>query len=591
VSQTITVSPASTLTASFTYSPSSPAAGQVVYFTDTSTGSPTSWQWNFGDSTTSTTRNPSHSYATAATYTVTLTVTKSSDSKSASQTVTVLPAFAASFTYSPSSPAIGQAVQFTDTSTGSPTAWQWNFGDSATSMIQNPSHTYAAAGSYWVNLVITKGADSKSTSQMITVRGPATITAASPSYADVKAAVDSAFSGDTVKVPAGTATWSSQLVITKGIFLIGAGIGQTSITSNYQAGSDYLTNTSYLIVYEPSNPAANEPFRLSGFTWDCGAKCHWLKIRNRPLSFVQIPNKIRIDHNRVSNCYPPQAMTFYIEGQVYGVADNNDFLSGFSRFEGLDTQAWSNIVFAYGTANNFYFEDNNIHLGGGNGLGDFAAYGNAGAMYCFRHNVITLYANIFPLFDAHGNASWTGTMGLEIYDNTINANNHFMSIADHRGGMGLIYNNTVSNTTSTYIQVREECFDSQNPPATGPNGQPQYVSNSYYWNNLLGSTLIDAVITPGTNQLDYGGLLGLVPQWNRECWKQVIPFDGTRGIGVGLLSARPSTCTTGVGYWATDTKKLYRAVATNTWAEYYQPFTYPHPLRTLLSGQVETEKR
>ncbi|MCP5005603.1 MAG: PKD domain-containing protein, partial [Planctomycetes bacterium] len=36
--------------------------------------------------------------------------------------------------------------QFTDTSTGSPNKWLWDFGDGFTSESQNPSHTYAATG-------------------------------------------------------------------------------------------------------------------------------------------------------------------------------------------------------------------------------------------------------------------------------------------------------------------------------------------------------------------------------------------------------------------------------------------------------------
>jgi hypothetical protein len=51
-----------------------------------------------------------------------------------------------------------------------------------------------------------------------------THTAASPSFADVSAAVSAAQSGDIVVVPAGTATWGYQLLITKGIYLKGAGI-------------------------------------------------------------------------------------------------------------------------------------------------------------------------------------------------------------------------------------------------------------------------------------------------------------------------------------------------------------------------------
>ena len=57
-----------------------------------------------------------------------------------------------------------------------------------------------------------------------------------------------------------------------------------------------------------------------------------------------------------------------------------------------------------------------------------------------------------------------------------------------------------------------------------------------------------------------------------------ISFNGTVGVGTGLLSARPATCTKNVAYFATDTNTLYQCSATNTWTPYYTPFTYPHPL-------------
>jgi hypothetical protein len=55
-------------------------------------------------------------------------------------------------------------------------------------------------------------------------------------------------------------------------------------------------------------------------------------------------------------------------------------------------------------------------------------------------------------------------------------------------------------------------------------------------------------------------------------------FNGSTGVGSGLFSARPSTCTPQVAYWATDTTTLYQCSAANAWSVYYTPFTYPHPL-------------
>jgi hypothetical protein len=58
----------------------------------------------------------------------------------------------ASFTFS----RVDNTVAFTDTSTGGPTSWQWNFGDGNSSTQQNPVNTYAVGGqSYIVTLTVT----------------------------------------------------------------------------------------------------------------------------------------------------------------------------------------------------------------------------------------------------------------------------------------------------------------------------------------------------------------------------------------------------------------------------------------------------
>jgi PKD repeat protein len=165
------------LTASFTFSPASPAVGQSVQFTDTSTGAPSIWQWNFGDGVTSVAQNPTHSFASAGSYTVTLTIMNASTSNTTSRAVVVGTSLTASFTYSPASPTTGQTVQFTDTSAGSPTSWSWNFGDGGTSTSRNPSHAYSASGTYAVNLTVATTSNSQTTSMPITVTPPATLEA------------------------------------------------------------------------------------------------------------------------------------------------------------------------------------------------------------------------------------------------------------------------------------------------------------------------------------------------------------------------------------------------------------------------------
>ncbi len=136
-----------------------------VQFTDGSTGSITSWEWDFGDGVTSNQQNPQHVFNAPAIYPVSLTVTGPGGFDSASLNITVTePAPVAEFSASVVSGTAPLTVQFSDLSTGSINSRSWTFGDSNSSTIQNPEHTYVSPGVYSVSLsVVGPGGSDNST--------------------------------------------------------------------------------------------------------------------------------------------------------------------------------------------------------------------------------------------------------------------------------------------------------------------------------------------------------------------------------------------------------------------------------------------
>ncbi|MHB8100949.1 MAG: PKD domain-containing protein [Methanosarcina sp.] len=145
--------------AAFSASPISGITPLNVTFTDISTGTPTAWNWSFGDKTYSTIKNPVHRYSAAGNYTVALTATNGAGSNTTTKSAYIrmtetAQKQVASFSSNITSGNVPLNVLFTDTSTGFPTSWNWNFGDGTYSTARNPVHPYSKVGKYTVNLTV-----------------------------------------------------------------------------------------------------------------------------------------------------------------------------------------------------------------------------------------------------------------------------------------------------------------------------------------------------------------------------------------------------------------------------------------------------
>ncbi len=132
--------------------------GYTYSFIDQSIGNITNWFWSFGDGTSGTGQYPTHTYNAMGYYQVCLTITGPNCQSTYCDYVMVGGSqfCQADFYYYPDSNMVGNTLQFVDVSIGTPPyGCLWDFGDGTTSTLQNPVHTYAQAGYYYVCLTIT----------------------------------------------------------------------------------------------------------------------------------------------------------------------------------------------------------------------------------------------------------------------------------------------------------------------------------------------------------------------------------------------------------------------------------------------------
>lgn len=400
----------------------------------------------------------------------------------------------------------------------------------------------------------------------------ATRTAASASYADVNTAYGLCTYGDTLVVPAGTETWTDPLSVTKGIRIQGAGIGLTNITCKASDDGIYY-------VPDATERASQSLFEVTGFTW-LGTPYACVDMAETDAQTVPM-TKIRIHHNRFENTsgYPIR-----INGNFWGCCDQNQFAGAmFFIILGNDPTNWTTFYpIVYGTANNMYFEDNTFEGTSGVGI-----QSEQGSRWCWRYNNMANDAALNPVYDFHGYQETpvlTANMFAEIYGNLITHTENAARWFYQRGGNLLAFNNRYTSPSGMPDAYIDNDTDAPEPPIQHP-----YME--YFWNNWYNGAIRTII-----ENNDVGNHIAE----NSQFWNYNASFDGSAGMGCGTLVQMNAITPTavGVGYWVTDYSpastppttladlrtycqagKLYRANASLDWELFYQPYTYPHPLR------------
>lgn len=452
---------------------------------------------------------------------------------------------------------------------------------------------------------------------------------------DVNECIAAAAAGDTIHVVAGdgAATWAGSSVnipVNKPVNLIGPGRNNLKI----HLGGHYV------IKIAPYIGTAEVPAtRISGFSFESPLMKKYCAI----FASGQVWRIDNCKYESIEDATSITTGPFVIPSGMnatmhpYGVIDNNIVINGKIvtggpfNFDHMSA-SWVEPL-GLGTGNAVYIEDNtfstNFEI---NHRKRLAADSNFAGRYVFRYNTVTQCDLLTHGLQADNGR---GTRRFECYGNDFNSldGSYTSDVMVLKAGTGMAFFNAdtspdPSQAFDNFIKLQHERSDKsigtyagmceENSHWDGSNDStgwpcrdqigvgtdaykwsslpqdnvapPQTLTPFYFWSNVSRSGTVPAPVVFGD------GVTHI--KENRDYYAHNPSFDGTSGVGCGTLGDRPATCTPGVGYWATSQScsdmdgmigpspstpidgVLYQCTAVNTWTKYYEPYTYPHPLRT-----------
>lgn len=189
---------------------------------------------------------------------------------------------AANFSAAPTSGTFPLTVAFSDLSTIGATSWAWSFGDGGTSTSQNPSHVYAAIGTYSVVLTATgpSGSDVETKTGYVVVAAPPVISSVTPASVQ-------AFQGGLVTVTGANFSGATQVqvgsaMLTPPAFTIVNGttitfnaptpsaLGATGVSVTTPAGTSNVMSFNYVETFPAALSNASITFNSLSYVWSYG---------------------------------------------------------------------------------------------------------------------------------------------------------------------------------------------------------------------------------------------------------------------------------------------------------------------------------
>ena len=440
---------------------------------------------------------------------------------------------------------------------------------------------------------------------------------ASAARADVAACISSASAGNTINIPTATASWSTGVSLgSKKLTIAGAGVGSTIINSTVSGAStidlgtggstltDLKINGGYVLVNGQNFAIGRVNVEYTGAI---GAAV------SVNFGDGQHPTGV-IYSGHFINCDVGVGGT----GSSMDGGQSYRYAQTFTLGDGVDIVYIEDCIFERNT--NVAQQMNAIDA-------------NYGARYVFRYNTLhtlssVTSANLAFYVECHSVQGVNrGTQRWEVYGNLLNNQGGFHYYPFRlRSGTGVVAaNSVIGNWTIDGIGLDNRrstesfsvCGKCDSDPADGWDGHQdgtgypcrdqigrghdtvlwkyspvsaytQVLMPAYAWNNRNDTSAIVPfnVLSGSTDHI----------KENRDYYNYTTTFNGTSGVGCGTLASRPATCTEGVAYWATNQScsdlsgmvganpttplsgTLYKCTATDTWTEYYTPYTYPHPL-------------